>query len=566
MRHSQRCALPCATSLALTLLLSPPTDASSTERVSLGLAQGNGDADAFTVITADGRFVLFGSAATNLVAGDTNGAIDLFLRDRQAATTTRVGLTAAGGQPNADAYSGWISPDGRYVTWTSGASNVVPGDTNGAFDSFLRDLTTGITTRVSESASGAGGDAGSYEATISADGRYVAFWSHASNLVPGDTNGVGDCFVRDRKTGSVARISVGLGGAQANGESYFPTITPDGRYVIFSSLATNLVPGDANGAADVFRFDRTSGTIELVSVATGGGPGNGPSSADAWGVASTDGRHVAFQSDATNLVAGDTNGHTDAFVRDMLLGTTTRVSLAESGAEPNAGCYLASISGDGHYATFNSAATNVVPGDGLSHHDCFRYDMQTGGLVNVSRTTAGSFAHGDSSAAVLSFDGRFVAFVSEAADLVAGDTNARRDVFVYTDCWVTFAEYGAGTPGSGAVTPHLVGEDGSCEKGGYGVRLEDSLGGTVGLLVIGVAPAATPALGGTVLIDLALPAIFVLLPIPGPPAAGQGVLPLPTPSLATIGDVTVRLQFLLADPGAPAGVSMSQALTMTVAG
>lgn len=303
----------------------PPAATAETELVSIGITQGNGDAWAWSTISADGNFVLFGSAADNLVPVDTNGVMDLYLRDRAADRTTRVSVSSTGAEANGEAVSGWLSPNGRFVGWTSDATNLVAGDTNATWDSFVRDLETGVTRLVSQSTSGQLGNAPSYEATVTADGRYVAFWSEASNLVQGDTNGVPDCFIRDLVLGKTERISIGVNGTQGDGDSYFPSITPDGQYVVFTSSSTNLVPNDQNGATDVFRLDRVTSVIELASRSSLGASGNASSSPDAWGIVSEDGQRVVFHSLATDLVPGDTNG-THASVRGNQRGSTARVA------------------------------------------------------------------------------------------------------------------------------------------------------------------------------------------------------------------------------------------------
>jgi Tol biopolymer transport system component len=226
-----------------------------------------------------------------------------------------VSISSRGAQANSLSWAGVVSSRGRYVLFTSDASNLVPGDTNGTADVFVRDRRTGKTKGVSVSLHGAQGRGQSDGAWLTGDGRYALFGSYAANLVPGDTNGEPDVFVRDLGAGTTERVSVGKGGAQANGSSgaLGRTVTRDGRYVVFLSAATNLVPGDTNGANDVFVRDRKLGTTERVSVPAAGGQANGPS-IDPLSL-SGDGRFVAFTSEATNLVKGDTNGTQDVFVR-----------------------------------------------------------------------------------------------------------------------------------------------------------------------------------------------------------------------------------------------------------
>jgi tricorn protease-like protein len=296
-----------------------------TSRVSIndsGL-QGNGASGA-AAISGDGRYVAFTSGASNLVAGDTNGTADVFIRDLRTGRTARVDVDSHGRQTNrgSDSWDPVLSAHGRFVAFTSTASNLVAHDTNNLADVFARDLRTGRTTRVSVSSRGkqAAGDRsrnGSNAPSISANGRYVAFHSAASNLVRGDTNRVFDIFVHDRKTHRTQRVSVSSRGRQANAESFGPqSISPDGRYVAFGSLASNLVAGDANETTDVFVYDRRSGRVILASRNTGGDQGN-DASANAVGAFSADNAFLAFSSWSSNLVDGDTNGGADAFVRRL---------------------------------------------------------------------------------------------------------------------------------------------------------------------------------------------------------------------------------------------------------
>ncbi|MGD9519826.1 MAG: TolB family protein, partial [Armatimonadota bacterium] len=293
-----------------------------TTRVSVSTGGGQAKkASHFPSISADGRCVAFESYASNLVPGDTNGSEDIFVHDRLTGETTRVSVSTGGGGANGP--SGWpsISAEGRYVAFIGfgWADNLVPGDTNDTNDIFVHDRLTGQTTRVSVATGGGQANDWSEGPSISADGRYVAFHSSADNLVPGDTNGHEDIFVHDRLTGETTRVSVATGGGQANQGSWEPSISADGRYVAFHNLASNLVPGDTNGSEDVFVHDRVTGQTTRVSVSTGGGQANGESGKPS---ISADGRYVAFESLASNLVPGDTNGVEDIFVHDRGGGTT----------------------------------------------------------------------------------------------------------------------------------------------------------------------------------------------------------------------------------------------------
>ncbi len=296
-----------------------------TTRISIsdGGSQGNGASDS-AAISTDGRYVAFSSTASNLVPGDTNGAVDVFVHDLRTGRTTRASLDSHGRQTNrgSGSWDSALSAHGRYVAFTSNASNLVAHDTNNLADVFVRDLRTGRTTRVSVSSRGrqAGGDRtrnGSNAPSISANGRWIAFHSAASNLVRGDTNRVFDIFVRDRKTHQTRRVSVSNRGRQANAESFGPpSISPDGRYVAFGSLASNLVAGDVNDTTDVFVYDRRASRVILASRNTDGQQGD-DGSANAVGAFSGNDLYLAFSSWAGNLVDGDTNGGPDAFLRRL---------------------------------------------------------------------------------------------------------------------------------------------------------------------------------------------------------------------------------------------------------
>ena len=235
-------------------------------------------------------------------------------------TTTRVSVDSDGLEVDGASFRPAVSADGRYVAFASSATNLVPGDTNGRDDVFVHDRQTRQTTRVSVASNGTQASADSGLPALSADGRYVAFASVATTLVPGDTNGVGDIFVHDRQTRQTTRVSLRSNGAQANGSSGNPSLSANGRFVAFSSYATNLVSGDTNSQVDVFVHDRQTRRTTRVSVRSNGAQANGQSDAPAL---SADGRYIGFTSEATNLVSQDTNGYRDIFLRDRLLDNTT---------------------------------------------------------------------------------------------------------------------------------------------------------------------------------------------------------------------------------------------------
>jgi Tol biopolymer transport system component len=415
-------------------VLSSTSSTQTTTRASVGPGgiQGNSYSYGYVrSISPDGRSLVFSSYASNLVPVDTNGmAGDVFVRDLVTGVNTLVSLSSAGTQGNGGAGSPSRSFDGRYVAFVSDSTDLVPGDTNGHLDVFVRDLQAGTTIRASVDSSGAQGndDSSLFSVpSISADGRYLAFDSLATNLVPGDTNVQPDVFVRDLQAGTTTRVSVDSSGGQADDYSLQPSISADGRYVAFWSGATNLVPGDTNGQPDVFVKDLQTGATIRVSSDSSGTQGNGISLVPS---ISADGRYVAFVSDATNLVVGDGNGAADVFLRDLLTGTTTLVSVDSSGAQSNGASASPTISAAGRFVAFTSAATNLVQGDTNGWEDAFLHDNLLGNTVRVSVDSAGAQGNGLSRSPSMSADGRFVAFQSAASNLVAGDTNGWDDVFL----------------------------------------------------------------------------------------------------------------------------------------
>jgi Tol biopolymer transport system component len=403
--------------MCMTVVLASTSSAQVTLLVSVDSsgAQGN-SACGDPSISADGRYVAFDSVASNLVPGDTNGLTDVFVRDRLTGTTERVSISTGGIEGDGFSVGPSISADGRYVAFESVATNLVPGDTNGERDVFVRDRQAGTTQRVSVDSSGMQMLGLSSFSSISADGRCVAF----SNF---------HIFVRDLTLATTEMVSVATGGTPGNNNSFWPSISTDGRYVAFSSLATNLVPVDTNGFLDIFVHDRQLNTTERVSVGSFGAQANGDSYTQSPAI-SADGRYVAFKSAASNLVPGDTNAKFDAFVRDRQLGTTERVSVDSSGVQGNDDTGYCSISADGRYVSYFSAATNLVAGDTNGSIDVFLRDRQLGTTERVSVSSNGAQGNSSSYFSTLSGDDRFVAFASYASTLVGSDINNQADIFV----------------------------------------------------------------------------------------------------------------------------------------
>lgn len=408
------------------LLRREPVAGAPVARVSLSAsgAQASNGSSAPS-LSGDGRFVAFESFATDLVPGSTGGQV--FVKDRVLGAIERVSVAGDGTPGNARSSAASISEFARYVAFTSNASNLVAGDTNRVADVFVRDRTSGTTTLVSRSTAGTLGNGDSTAGVISGSGRWVVFESTASNLVTGDLPGTADVFLHDRNNGTTTRVSIGSGGVQPNGPSFGASISDDGRLIAFLSDASNLVAGDTNGVTDLFVRDRVAGTTTRVSLASDGTPTDQPILEAA---ISGDGSAIAFWTEASNLVAGDTNGSWDVFVRDLVTGTTTRVSVADGGIQAEGYSLDAAISDDGRTIAFRSDATNLAPvGVSGDHWDLFVHDRTTG-TTRLAVTGLGATPPaGDLDDAALSGDGTALAFTSGAANLVADDTNGAADVF-----------------------------------------------------------------------------------------------------------------------------------------
>ncbi len=412
----------------------------TTERVSVRAngIEGNGSSYG-CAISGDGRFVGYATAASNIVNNDENNRSDVVLFDREAKTPELVSVRTNGTQGDNSSQEPSVSHTGRYVAFSTRASNLaIKGDRNGATDVFVHDRSTGKTNRVSITSDLKEANASSYDPFISANGRYVAFTSAATNLaVKGDTNRRTDIFVHDRSTLKTNRVSIRSDLKQANGDSFSSSISSDGRLVVFASYASNLVPNDTNNSTDVFVYNRATRRTTRLSIASNGTQANGSSGQP---MISPDGAWVAFSSLASNLVANDGNKAADIFVHEIATGTTTRVSTGPAGTESDGSSYLPAISEGGRYIAFQSYATNLVAGDTNGGKDTWRgadifvHDRATGRTERVSVSSTGEEANGPSEDPgddpSISADGRFVCFASAASNLVEDDTNQSYDIFV----------------------------------------------------------------------------------------------------------------------------------------
>jgi len=350
----------------------------------------------------------------------------------------------AGVPGNGFCAAGGSSFDGRWVAFSTKAPNLSP---NSYEQVFVKDLATWGLEYVSLSTSGTPGNDKCTGARTSWDGRYVAFTGRASNLVAGDLNAALDVFVRDRASGVTTRESLGSSGLELNGESFLTDLSVDGRFVLFVSNATNVVPGIATGQFQPYLRDRWTGTVLPMAVSNTGALANGSSFSIAGGV-SADGRYVVFPSQASNLVVGDTNGEEYVFLRDTWANTLIRISVGPQGEQGDLESKDPYISDDGSVVVFTSSASNLVTPDANGGFaDVLVYDLATGGLERVDHTSGGVQADRWAFGQGLSWDGRFVSFVSDAVNLgqvpeLAWDW----DAFVYDRVLGTLEQVSPTTP------------------------------------------------------------------------------------------------------------------------
>jgi hypothetical protein len=371
-------------------------------------------------LSADGTKALFSSSAANLVAGDTNNTYDVFMKDLVTGVTTRLSTSATGGQASGESRNASFSPDGTKIIFYSLANDLVAGDTN-TYDVFVKTIATGAIERVSRSSDGITINTQALDGIFSADGTKVAFQT---------SSGV---FVRDLGTGILTKVSTNASGTAGNGSSYGqPAFSPDGTKILFNSSATNLVASDTNGQNDVFIKDLQTGAVTLVSVATGGAQGNGYSGFAAW---SPDGTKVVFASNASNF-ASDANITRDVFVRDLIANTTTLVSVAADGSIANGSSQSSSgsrpvFSPDGSIVYFDSFASNLVAGDTNFVSDIFAKNLVTGVVTRVNLTQAQGQGTSDNAYDVAGSASGLITFRT-GQRLVSSDTDNSYDAYVVT--------------------------------------------------------------------------------------------------------------------------------------
>ena len=397
----------------------------SVERVSV--ANDGREADSpseWASVSADGRYVAFGSAAGNLVKGGKKPRSDVFVRDRTLGTTEQVSL-GPGTQPgNHDSYMPSISADGRYVAFVSVASNLAPGDPPKTWDVFVRDRKEGSTRCVSLDLQGEPGQGNAGYPAISADGRFVAFQSDAPGMVPGPASEGFQVYVHELATQKTECVSVVASGAPAATWSSWPAISGDGRFVAFVSSA-GLDGGGAFPSGHVFVRDRSNGTTVRASRNSAGAEADGTCD---WASISRDGRFVAFPSTARNL-GSPKSTHSNVFLRDLTQGTTKWVSHGRDGVVPDGASSMPYVSPDGRWVAYTSWASNLLPNDAAGVADVFRWDRERDETRIVSADAQGGSGNGSSRGFGLSSAGQVV-FESLSSDLVSGDANEVADIFL----------------------------------------------------------------------------------------------------------------------------------------
>ncbi len=428
-------------------------------------------------ISNDGRFIAFQSLDSTLVPNDTNAVRDVFVYDRQSCVIERVSVSSSGGQANGMSIAPDISNDGRYVIFMSSANNLAAEDHNNANDVFVHDRQTGTTIIVSLASNGSQGIQASFSPAISGNGRYVAFTSE-NPYSPADTSIYRDVYWHDTVTHETVLVSVSTAGIVGNRESNAPVLSDDGRYVAFDSYAWNLVPNDTNENFDIFVRDMQTNTTVAVSVANDGTIGDGGSGGHS---ISGNGRYVAFNS--YNLLPG--SSWTGSYIRDLQTNTTSALVLNSAGQPANGYGYRPSISNDGRYVAFESDSTGIVPGDTNGQEDMFWHDRQTGEIRRV-QAFMGQQPNGMSSHAALSGDGQILAFMSEASNLVSPDPTGL-DVFVYDVNTLISPSLLQAAAGNTQLTLTWVYQG----SNGTEFRLERSLNGTDGWAEIAAIPLGT---------------------------------------------------------------------------
>lgn len=485
-----------------------PVSAQATARASVSSGGFEAhDSSLDPVLSADGRLVAFTSYADDLIPSDQNGVRDVFVHDRVTGATTLASVTSLGAQAHGPSELPHLSRDGRFVAFESSAADLVANDANGSFDVFVRDLVAGTTECASRNALGATSDGRSGWAALSGDGRFVAFSSDATDLVAGNPPFSIQVFVRDRLTNAIELASRDGSGTIGDGNCIDrPVLSADGRYVAFASWAANLVANDTNATSDVFVRDRLLGTTERVSLASSGAEAD---SSTRWPAITPDGRFVAFMGPAANLWNGDLNVRDDVFVRDRLLGTTVCASVTGFNKPGNHWSRWPSLSDDGRFIAFLTNTSDILPGDVPGTVDLALRDFQTLSTTKLDFVWNGAPTPPAAGIGVLSGDARVAAFYSGDPGYVLDDTNQVQDVFTLerlAPASAAYATYCTAKTSSQGCAP-LIGASGIASASSV-----DSLHVTAtnapatknGLLVWSVAPNGAGFGGGTLCVKAPL--------------------------------------------------------------
>ena len=424
-RFTMRCAVYLLSAFSL-------LSAHATELISVSTTGDQGNAVSVSgrnvhSISADNRYVVFWSFASNLAENDTNNNYDVFVRDLQTNTIELVSLSSTGTQGNSWSAAGSISNEGRYVAFTSNSTNLSVDDDNSLSDVFVRDRNSGTTELISQSTAGIIGNDRSDGESISGNGRFVTFNSNSSNLVDNDANDNYDVFVHDRRLKTTELVSRSLSGAAANGPSLSPSISNNGRYITYSSGADDIVANDNNIRGDIFVYDRITKTTEMASIPEPGARVN-PATQAGRSAISDDGRFVFF-STTSALTKSDNNPGSDVFVRDRLHQTTHLISITDPNSSSQSS-FVGNISANGRHLVFLSSSTNQIANDTNSDTDIFVYDLITNTTNLVSVTAAGFSGNETSQQPSISSDGQLITYSSKANDLVIDDNNNQQDVFL----------------------------------------------------------------------------------------------------------------------------------------
>lgn len=450
-------------------------------------------------LSYDGRYVAFSSVASNLVLSDTNGSFDVFLHDRALRITEMVSLDSNGAQAPGNSTNPALDDSGQLIAFTCSEA-MVPDDLSPGVDIYLRDRTAGTTSLISKRYTVQSVGVGAFRPAMSGDGRFVVFQCTDDDVVPGDTNGKYDIFLNDRQSSTTELVSIWGPSIQSNEDAERPAVSDDGQFVAFLCRATNWAPVGPQPFGGVYRRDRRHGLTDLVNIR----PDGSPSAVTAFGAdvhISGNGRYVLYESSALDVTGQGVAGLPGVLLRDMEQALSTLVNVSPHGGRPNHQSLLAVLSSGGDRVAFNSDASNLVLFDGNPlYQDVFLRDMQASATVLVSVGDHGQAPNnGGMGATAISGDGRVVAFITNANNLIPGDSGTVFDVYV-VDCDNTpVMRYCESMPNSLGCFPSLQteGEPSLGDVQPFWIRAASVLSGSHGFFLYGVNGATgEPVIGG----------------------------------------------------------------------